>query len=144
NPADELSIRNAVMAAYYHPFIEGVRERAIAHTWDATAAETVKVYEEILGRKGVAASAKTVHTAQPEAQSSESGEENGAEFLKSLQEGEAAAKKKEFDRAHEPLSKAEAMNPRSARATRARAAVYFAQEQRERARELFQKAYELN
>jgi glycosyltransferase involved in cell wall biosynthesis/tetratricopeptide (TPR) repeat protein len=51
DPADPQTIFNAVMAAYNSPVRPELVERARSFTWDRTAYETAKVYQQVLGSK---------------------------------------------------------------------------------------------
>jgi len=51
DPASELSIYNAVMAAYYSPPAPGLKESVMQYRWEDTARRTFEVYREILSSK---------------------------------------------------------------------------------------------
>lgn len=150
---NEHSIRNAVLAAYYSPLAAGLKESAMRFTWAETARRTHEVYVQAAARKSKAADAyqpssrsvsKTMaNWAQPADVTSSSARE--AEVEPSfLVQGEEAARNREFQKAHELLTRAWSMNPRSARTCKALGAVFLAESNHKQAWQWFERGHELD
>ncbi len=141
-PADEQSILNAVCAAYYGPLKEGLKEVGMKHSWDETAERTLQEYQQILGISPVQsaqpAPVKTIDVGQ-----FDMAPRDGA-IDKLLEEGEEAARTRQYNLAHELFEKAERLDPTSVRALRARGAVYMAENLIGQARTFFERALRLN
>ena len=158
SPSDEESIRNAVLAAYFSPVVQGIQELAKSFTWGRMVEETVRVYEAVSGRASVAA--KPSQSISQEVFVSPAVTEKGVvsettsvsvsvvqqpfvetpEYLDLLERGETAAKNADFENAFELLSKAEHINPRSLRALKAKGAILLAQSKVEESRTYFERA----
>ena len=161
-PEDENSIYNAVMAAYHSPIQEGLKEVAVATSWEKTAMETFKAYQEILGAHADLSQEATISpeiavsteaTVSPEltinpevttASSTVPSNHGGydmaplvTECQEVLEKGEAAAREKDFETAITCLEQALAINPNSTRTLVAIGAVYLAQSRTDEAIEYF-------
>jgi glycosyltransferase involved in cell wall biosynthesis/tetratricopeptide (TPR) repeat protein len=151
DPSEERSIANAVLAAYHAPVRAGVREIACAARWDHMIDETLGHYERIVGKasRGVTqrASIRTDGAWCADTQQEESmktGNPVGVSDLSTLlEEGEAAARAHEYNRAQELLEQAERLDGSSIRALRARGAVFLAEGKIARAEEYFRRALAL-
>jgi glycosyltransferase involved in cell wall biosynthesis/Flp pilus assembly protein TadD len=151
DPADEMSIYNAVMAAYHSPFRTELKEIAMSYTWDKVAEETLEAYQKVLGveEKQVEKEVDLNLSSQPV--STETAERGGydmaagtTEFQDTLERGELAARNKEYNLALEYLSQALEMDPRSVRALRACGAVYLAENNAAAAQSYFSRALDLD
>lgn len=142
DPASEHSILNAVYAAYYGPFKEGLKEVAMKYSWEETAEQTLKEYQQILGtatsESRPAAPTRIIDVGQFDMSSP------GSEFDRLLEEGEEAARLRQYNLAHEILERAERMDTTSVRALRARGAVYMAENLISQARRYFDRALLIN
>ena len=132
DPSDEDSVRNAVMAAYYAPPPAGLRERCRALTWERTVEETYAAYAAITQTKEKSkvketSAQATLNPQPPYCAGAYDSAWGVTEFQEMLERGEMAARNKQYNLAHEHLERAERMNPASARALRARGAVYLAE-----------------
>jgi glycosyltransferase involved in cell wall biosynthesis/Flp pilus assembly protein TadD len=147
DPADEASIRSAVLTAYEAPPRAGLVQRARSFTWERAIDETIAAYEAVLG---VDASASTMSKENPvhiEAVPSIGFYDmslNASEFEDVLDQGEAAAKNMEFERAEELLRRAESLDSHSPRALRALGAVMLAQSKLSDAQKFFDRAIALS
>ena len=142
DPANEQSIVNAVYAAYYSPIKSGLKEVAMKYTWEQTADQTLREYQQILGIS-TAASVEAVQVKTVEI--GETGQSSRKEESdKLLDEGEAAARGREYNLAHQLFEKAEKVDPLSVRLYRARGAVYLAENLVGQARSNFESALRLN
>lgn len=157
DPADERSIYNAVLAAYYSPVNPSLRVLADGAQWSKMVDETVTQYRKIVTRdvveSRVLTSQQTVtpmksQDAIPEPSSVQAPRLNNAapgdEFQEKLEEGETAARRYEYHRAHECLALAEEMNPDSIRMLRARGAVFLAEGNIDQAERYFNRAISLD
>lgn len=141
DPADEESIRNAVIAAYYSPHRDQLRGRILGFSWDRCCRETLQAYEAVSAtREVVEPRPASVIIPQPTAIQ----ETRAQDFDELLAVGENAASERQFDRAHQYLAQACAINPDSARALRARGAVYLAEQNSNAAQNLFERAITLD
>ena len=142
DPGNELSIKNAVYAAYYAPEKSGLKEVAMKYSWEQTAEQTLKEYQQILGVSEVvstqASSVKTIDLGQ----ATEPSRREEADKL--LDEGEAAARAREYNRAHQLFEQADKIDPLSVRSHRVRGAVYLAENLVGQARRYFESALRIN
>lgn len=156
-PADERSILNAVMAAYYAPMIPGLREIAREATWDSMVEETLRQYKAIVPGvveergdskgNGMESPMNDVQTREPRPQAPDSTAgsiEEMSPLDEALESGEQAARNHEYHTAHEHLARAEALAPTSVRALRARGAVFLAEGNITEAERFFNRAITLN
>lgn len=164
DPAHDLSVLNAVLAAYYAPVNGALKEVVMKNTWDTTAQKTFEEYQRLVpGVQSADASqatqqppvtpAPTVQalTAQPATTQPPTAQAapmtvydldlNIPEFQEVLERGELAARNKEYVLAHELLAKAERLNPNSVRALRARGAVFLAESSVTSAQQCFERAW---
>lgn len=139
HPGDADSMRNAVLAAYYSPVSPELVAAARSFSWETTIAQTIAAYEKVTGSRVAEGHMNRPVYVQPVYDMSGS----AAEFQESLEKGELAAKNIDFENAHKHLAKAEAINPESARALKARGATYLAEGNVNAARPYFEKAYKL-
>ncbi len=140
DPAHELSILNAVYAAYYGPEKSGIKEMAMKYSWDKTVEETLSEYHQILGiSTAPAETVKTIDISLSTAQQPIA--EPAARPLEELlKEGEEQARERNYNQAHVIFEEAERAYPRSVQARRARGAVYLAENFLTKARDCFQSA----
>lgn len=131
-PGSEDSIASAVMAAYYAPAKVGLVDMARGYTWEKAVECTVEAYERILGLSSETSSSKGIGVYDMSM--------NPAEFQDSLDAGELAAKRMDFEVALEHLTKAEKMDPRSVRVLKGIGAVYLAQGKVDDAQRMFERA----
>jgi tetratricopeptide (TPR) repeat protein len=131
-PGSEDSISSAVMAAYYAPAKAGLVDMARRYTWEKAVECTVEAYERILGLSSETSSSKGIGVYDMSM--------NPAEFQDSLDAGELAARRMEFEVALEHLFKAEKMDPRSVRVLKGIGAVYLAQGKVDEAQRMFERA----
>jgi len=153
DPASEESIRNAVVAAYYSPIQDGVKELAASYSWSRMVDETIDVYAKVSGKaisapiQSPVASGISEHVASAKASAPPTElfdyAENATEFQDLLEKGEIAAKNVDFEEAHEFLSKAETLNPNSVRMLKARGAVLLAESKVREAKEYFDRALKI-
>ncbi len=152
DPSSERSIKNAVLAGYHSKAGAELKQKASNFTWEKTVQATISAYENIVKKKAVstnkAFSAPTWQLpnlniwgngAAPNVTSTNSSHPS-AEFDKYLEEGEAAAKEKDLEKAKMLLSQAIGLNPGSARACKALGAVCLAESDVSSAKSWFSKA----
>ena len=147
-PWDADSIASAVLAAYYSPAKQGLVEMATSFSWDKAIEETISAYCQIVGRANevqssvVGSSIKTGVTTMSQGFYDMS--VNVTEFQDELERGEIAAKNGDFALAEGHLRQAVTLNPASARALKALGAVFLATMRGDEARELFDRALEMD
>ncbi|MCB0328293.1 MAG: glycosyltransferase [Bdellovibrionales bacterium] len=135
------SIRNAVLAAYYSPYREGVADRLREFSWDGATEKTIAVYGEVLGRTIIAGQARNVTEVNVAEQIAPSQSlHSGPSFEELAAKGYAAAQERKFNMAHQFLAEAEQLNPRGLRVLCNRAAVFLAEEKLQEAKDYFAKA----
>jgi glycosyltransferase involved in cell wall biosynthesis/Tfp pilus assembly protein PilF len=151
NPADERTIYAAVTAAMCTPQVSGLREHVQQFTWERTIEETVSAYNEVImttqqNNKSIATTNPlfaATHIAQT-AQVTYDLSSSAVEFQEALEQGEIAAKARDFTKAQEYLAKAESIDALSVRVLRCRGAVYLAEGRPERALPYFERAIALD
>jgi len=136
DPADERSITNAVIAAYYSPVREGIAAAARQWSWERAIDALEAAYRRAVPRpkseavqvSGLAgfSSLRVARPAEVVVAPAVT-ERPQAKFDDLLDRGESAAKLELFEEAHDLLTRAEALDPRSVRVCKARGAVYLAQ-----------------
>lgn len=155
--ADEDSIRNAVLAAYYSPVVSGLRETVSNYSWDNVAKETLAVYQQFaniqqgvstsndsnMGRQNTNQSINTIPQVADGGIAVYDFSSSATEFQDLLEKGELAAKNREYAKAHELLDRAEKMQTTSGRLMRAKGAVFLADNQVKEAREYFNRALKI-
>lgn len=135
DPADERSIANAVVAAYYSPVREGIADAARQWSWDRAIDALEAAYRQAVPRpksealkvSGLAGFSSLRVSSPAPALAPAVVERPQAGFDDLLDRGESAAKLELFEEAHDLLTRAEALDPRSVRVCKARGAVYLAQ-----------------
>lgn len=151
------SIRNSVLAAYYGPRTEKLRERVQRYTWSNMSDRTLEIYQSVWTRAGRSEGySENLQVPEPEhvdltaervasvvVQPVETGPDNDR-FFALLKEGEEAAQAKDLERAQNVLKEALELNPTSVRGLRARGAVFFAQGRTAESRDFFEKASKLD
>ena len=141
DPSNEESIRNAVVAAYYSPHRDQLRGRILGFSWERCCRETLSAYERINATKPkTEARPASIVIPQPAAIQ----ETRAQDFDELLAVGENSASERQFDRAHQYLAQACAIRPDSARALRARGAVYLAEQNANAAQNLFERAIKID
>ncbi len=145
-PWDEDSIEAAVTAAYYAPPKPGLQEMAARWSWNATIDETLTAYEEVLGIRAQSATleqpVKEIEIQKNPTPLYDMSSE-AAEMQEALERGELAAKDGQFELAVRLLTKAEALNPTSARVLKALGAVYLATSDAPKALGYFERALKI-
>ncbi len=141
-PGDESSLHNAILAAYYSPARPGFKEHVAQFTWEKATERTVSLYEQVVGRSATTSVAPAVEVAASESMSPRV--QDDSEFTELLEQGENAAREREFEKAIQLLDQADAVCPNHPRVYRARGAVAMAAENGTLAEQYFQKAYELD
>jgi len=135
----ESSILQAVLAAYNSPLKEGLKEVAMKNTWDSVAERVLDSYGSIVEPQAQATSEATQTPLQ--VYDLDSGI---TDFQEILEQGELAAKARDFAAAHELLANAERINAQSVRLMRARGAVFLAEGNVDRARDYFERGLQLD
>jgi tetratricopeptide (TPR) repeat protein len=147
-PWDADSIASAVFAAYYSPAKQGLIEMATSFSWENAINQTIAAYAQIVGRgDGVQLSAvgSSIRTGVTEMSLGFYDMSiNVTEFQDELERGEIAAKVGDFALAEEHLRRAEVINPTSARTLKALGAVLLATMRGDEARELFDRALDID
>ena len=152
---NENSIRNAVLAAYYSPPAPGLQEAAVRYTWADTARRTYEAYREIVPadmksdvapvqHSSPSVSATVAKWEQPAALNQQTPVQDGQMPQGFLEQGEEAARRKEFAVAHDFLSRAWALDPRCARTCKALGAVYLAEGKHREAWQWFERGHDLD
>ena len=155
-PHNPDSIRNAVNAAYFSPAPTSLREQVRGFTWAETVRQTWDVYQHVTGK--TAQRPATMPTQAPQASATPAGWQSinipaepqiphsgpNPVSMDFLERGEEAARNKDFEQAHLLLTRAEELNPQSARTFKAHGAVYLAEGNEPRARQYFEKALEVD
>ena len=142
DPADWRSVMNAVTAAYYSPARPGISEWVRQYTWTKTAEETCASYREVLGvgkEAGISAAAAEISSVGQYDMNS-----GAIDFQCFLEQGESAAKRRDFETAKDLLLKAINLNPCSVKALRSLGAVHLAESDPEKARTFFERAVEID
>lgn len=142
-PWDADSILSAVIGAFYAPAREGLIEMARSFRWEDSVTRTEDAYREVLGRdskKQTNLGSLSLRHVPEGTNGAEHMNERNINFQEALERGEVAAKNGDFETAHECLGAAEEMEPTSARALKARGAVWLAQKNIEGARDYFERA----
>ncbi len=112
NPADEKSIYNAVMGAYYAPRKTGLKELACSFSWEAFIDTTWQSYQKILGRNSV---------------STETHTNSDVNVDELLERAENLARQREYAQSQALLAEAEKSMPNNLRLLRSRGAIYLAE-----------------
>ncbi|NLF25632.1 MAG: tetratricopeptide repeat protein [Deltaproteobacteria bacterium] len=154
NPADEASILNAVTTAYQAPVRPGLKEVAMRYNWEQAGQQTYNAYREVIAGNKQSAPEKVIDVSfqrptaeEPSVSTSPGGydlDASATKFQEVLEQGEMAARRKEYNLAHEWLERAERMMPCSVRALRARGAVFFAENNVSKAKAYFERAHALD
>lgn len=146
HPWDEESIRSSVLAAFHAPVTEGLVDMARSYTWERAVDETIAEYEAVLGIKADAALPDPVAAAEPVVPSFGVYDMSMSvsEVEEMLEQGEAAAKAMEFERAEQVLRAVQALDPNSPRVLKSLGAVMLAQSRCDEARRLFDQALEVS
>lgn len=148
NAEDANSILNAVLAAYYAPQRTSLSEKVKTYNWDKTAQATLDVYHECCesrqeSQQREALPIQSAHSPEAETPGSSDSGENTV-FQARLEQGEEAAKEKNYELAHQYLAEAEEIEANSVRCLRARAAVYIAEQNAGVAKEYLDRAFKLD
>lgn len=135
DPSNDRSIFNAVMAAYFSPLRDGVRERAMSYTWAQAVEKTAQAYQQIAGGAR--------RSPQPSVSSTQS-PVLPTDLTNLIERGEAAAMNEKYQEAHELLAQAERLQSNSARVLKARGTVFLAEGKVPAARGYFERAHAAN
>ncbi|MBN8550839.1 MAG: glycosyltransferase, partial [Deltaproteobacteria bacterium] len=142
DPGQEKSIFNAVMAAYFSPLQNGLRERAMSYTWEQTTTQTITAYQSIMASRARKSQPITLTPAMsiPATATAVSATPPPSEFMALVERGENAAMNEKYAEAHQILAQAEAINANSARALKARGTVFLVEGKVAEARTYFTRA----
>ncbi len=158
DPADEQSVRTAVLAAHGAPRRTQHSDFATQYTWQKAADETYAIYQRVAKQRSDASQEKTMSeypnkqtaatsSSMTPAVNARAGEFGGydmasqaIEFQETLERAELATKSGEFQKAEALFIQAEKLNPQSVRMMRTWGACILAQGDYRRARTLFERA----
>lgn len=138
NPEDEDSIRQAVLAAYQSPVLEGLKEVVMDNTWDSVGKKTLEAYKKVVGAE-IDQLADQNDRARAEVQTYDM-DTRLTDFQDLLEQGELATKHRKLEQAELLLKKAELINPSSVRLLRALGALYLSQSNTKDAQIYFERA----
>ncbi|MCB0354045.1 MAG: glycosyltransferase [Bdellovibrionales bacterium] len=145
SPSDEGSIRNAVLAAYYSPVVANLSSRVQAFSWKRAGEATLEVYQQFAKRSHNAKIAEVPgESRQVQIPQEYFSTLSSSDFERLLEEGQQAAREKQFEKAQALLSQAENLQPNSVRCLRNRAAIFMACSDLENASRYFERAYALD
>ncbi|MCB0311341.1 MAG: tetratricopeptide repeat protein, partial [Bdellovibrionales bacterium] len=125
NPWDEKSIKIAVQEAMESPLVPGLKETVMKNSWDNAGQDTLDAYKAAIS----SAASGALSNSESKPVTAVYDLEGGAtQFQDLLERGEIEARNRNYKKAHELLTRAELLNPNSARLMRAKAATFLAEE----------------